>query len=77
MTRFGKEKAGGQLTVVAGRAHDDGKRLAVNAHLQRLFTRGRVLFAGHAPSRLDRVSATMPDGFGHTCILLRRMVVKR
>lgn len=49
---FGEEEAGGQLSVMAGSAHGDGERFAVNANFERLFAGERVLEAARMAIRV-------------------------
>jgi hypothetical protein len=43
---FRQEKAGGESPIVPGRSHDDGERLAVQPHLERLFDRDEIVRSG-------------------------------
>ena len=62
---LGKEKAGGEVAVGARRAHDDGKRPAVQANLER-FLRGGAVEIGCALPLAHAGDADRSERVRHT-----------
>jgi hypothetical protein len=51
---FGEQKSQHEVAVVAGRAHDDGKRITAKTHLERRFD-------GHTIAHTFRARSIHPD----------------
>jgi hypothetical protein len=62
---FRKQEPGGEGTVVAGGAHDDSERPAVQANLERLLDRREVV-----RQAVSTAAGTPDPGNGHGAILL-------